>query len=293
MSHERGRSLPGGVGAANSRILPAEGLPPEGTAMTVRADPGRQSLHLLAAALLAAAGCKAGPAPPAEKTEILIGATLPLTGAEARLGGFYKEGYELAFAEVKKRGGLDVGGKKLPVNLKLLDDTTNQATAVSLADQLINRDGVDFLLGTYSTHLVQAQTTVAEQNRVPYVNGGGAASEIYRRGYKYIFGALAPVELLGATLMMYIDEQRKAGKLPTPSRIAVVWENTLSNPLISCPSPCPSPCPIRLPVEPSAPAWQQCGAGARDPLRTWRHRRAEVAWQRPGQRRTRSPTAAW
>ena len=28
--------------------------------------------------------------------KILIGATLPLTGAESRIGGFYKEGYDLA-----------------------------------------------------------------------------------------------------------------------------------------------------------------------------------------------------
>jgi branched-chain amino acid transport system substrate-binding protein len=61
---------------------------------------------------------------------------------------------------------------------------------------------------------------------MPYVNGGGAASEIYKRGYKYIFGVLSPVELLGTTLMTWIDEQQKAGKLPKPSTIAVVWENT-------------------------------------------------------------------
>jgi len=181
---------------------------------------------LLCAAALLAGGCKPKAEAPAAKTSITVGATLPLTGSEARIGGFFKEGYELAFAEAAKRGGLDVGGKKLPVTLNLLDDTSNQATAVSLADRLINNDKVDFLLGTYSTHLVEAQTTVAEQNKVPYVNGGGAASEIYKRGYKYIFGTLAPVELLGTTLMSWIDEQQKAGKLPKPAKVALVWENT-------------------------------------------------------------------
>src|SRR5262249_15692194 len=96
----------------------------------------------------------------------------------------------------------------------------------TLADRLINSDKVDFLLGTYATNLVEAQPTVAEQNKVPYVNGGGAASEIYKRGYKYVFGALAPVELLGPTLMSWIDEQQKANKLPKPAKIALLWENT-------------------------------------------------------------------
>jgi branched-chain amino acid transport system substrate-binding protein len=176
-------------------------------------------------AISAVGGCKPKGAS-SDKAEILIGATLPLTGSESRIGGFFKEGYDLAFEEVNQQGGLEVGGKKRPVKLQLYDDTTTQATAASLADKLINSDKVDFLLGTYSTALVQAQTTVAETNKMPYVNGGGAASEIYKRRYKYIFGALSPVELLGTTLMTWIDEQQKAGKVPRPAKIALLWENT-------------------------------------------------------------------
>jgi branched-chain amino acid transport system substrate-binding protein len=180
---------------------------------------------------LAASACKQSSTPEkppaaALPDKILIGATLPLTGAEARIGGFYKEGYDLAFEEASKAGGLSVGGKRIPVSLQLLDDTTTQATAVSLADRLINVDKVNFLLGTYSTALVQAQSSVPEQNRVPYVNGGGAATEIYRQGYKYVFGLLAPVELLADAIMHWLDVQQKAGKLPKPMMIAVVWENT-------------------------------------------------------------------
>jgi branched-chain amino acid transport system substrate-binding protein len=175
-------------------------------------------------ALAALAACKGRG--PANKAEIRIGATLPLTGSEARIGGFYKEGYELAIEQANKDGGLEVGGKRLPVKVTVLDDTSTQATAVSLADRLVNSDKVDFLLGTYSSHLVEAQSTVGEQNKVPYVNGGGGATDIYKRGYKYDFGLLAPVELLGATLMGWIDEQQQAGKLPKPAKIALVWENT-------------------------------------------------------------------
>jgi branched-chain amino acid transport system substrate-binding protein len=195
-------------------------------AMTYRSHSPSLRVLLALAVVSTAAACKPKSSAPTDRAEILIGATLPLTGAEARIGGFYKEGYELAFEEVNQQGGLDVGGKKRPVKLLLNDDTSNQATAVSLADRLINSDKVDLLLGTYSTSLVEAQTTVAEQNKMPYVNGGGAASAIYKRGYKYIFGVLSPVELLGTTLMTWIDEQQKAGKLPRPSKIALLWENT-------------------------------------------------------------------
>jgi branched-chain amino acid transport system substrate-binding protein len=158
--------------------------------------------------------------------EVLIGATLPLTGAESRIGGFYKEGYELAFEEANKNGGIDVGGKKMQVKLTLLDDTSAQATAASLADRLINSDKVNFLLGTYATNLVEAQSVVAEQNQIPYVNGGGAATAIYKRGYKWVFGLLAPVELLAESIMKWIEVEQQGGKLPKPATIALLWENT-------------------------------------------------------------------
>ena len=157
---------------------------------------------------------------------IKIGATLPLTGAEARIGGFYKEGYDYAFELQNKRGGVKVGHKTMKVDLLLLDDTSTQATAVSLADRLINSDKVNFLLGTYATNLVEAQSAAAEQNQMLYVNGGGAASAIYKRGYKWVFGLLAPVELLADSMMKWVDEQQKAGKLPKPAKIALLWENT-------------------------------------------------------------------
>src|SRR5215470_15400487 len=146
------------------------------------------------------------------QASIRIGATLPLTGAEARIGGFYKEGYDYAFELQNKKGGVKVGNKTMKVELTLLDDTSTQSTAVNLADRLINSDKVNFLLGTYATNLVEAQSAAAEQNQMLYVNGGGAASAIYKRGYKWVFGLLAPVELLAESMMKWIDEEQKAGK---------------------------------------------------------------------------------
>jgi branched-chain amino acid transport system substrate-binding protein len=223
---------PDGGAKRRLKVNPAEvpGSLPVEALMANSRSPRVTSRSLPLAALAALAAAAAGGLPAAavaaDKNKITVGATLPLTGAEARVGGFFKEGYELAFEQVNKAGGLDVGGKKLPVSLVLLDDTSNQANAVSLADRLVNQDRVDFLLGTYSSHLIEAQSTVAEQNRVPYVNGGGGATKIYKRKFKYLFGLISPVELLGTTLMEWVDEQQKAGKLPRPAKIALLWENT-------------------------------------------------------------------
>src|SRR6266581_7715047 len=187
--------------------------------------PTKRTLLTAAALSLVAATFHVRAAQAAQDT-IKIGATLPLTGAEARIGGFYKEGYEYAFEQQNKKGGVKVGGKTMKVELQLLDDTSTQSTAVSLADRLINSDKVNFLLGTYATNLVESQSVVAEQNQIPYVNGGGAATAIYKRGYKWVFGLLAPVELLAESIMKWIDAQQQAGRLPNPATIALLWENT-------------------------------------------------------------------
>lgn len=157
---------------------------------------------------------------------ILIGSTLPLTGLESKVGARFKQGYELAVEEVNKAGGIDLNGTKVPVELKLLDDTSDQAKANNLSQRLMTQDKVDAFLGSYSTPLIEAQSTVAEQNQVPYVNGGGVATSIYGKGFKYVFGALAPVTNLANTEMEWLAGQQAAGKLPKPAKVAIAWENT-------------------------------------------------------------------
>src|SRR5713101_7950995 len=161
-----------------------------------------KSKMLLASALALTAACsRAVAGQPAQKTEVvLIGATLPLTGADAKPAAAFKDGYELAFAEVSARGGLRIGPVKKPVQLRLLDDAGSAENAAMLADRLINAEGVLFLLGTYQSTLVMAQSRVAEQAGVPYVNGGGAAADIYAQAH-WAFGLLAPVDMLAYSVM--------------------------------------------------------------------------------------------
>src|ERR1700716_4231654 len=89
--------------------------------------PTRRTLLTAAALAASSAILPAGPARAAKDT-IKIGATLPLTGAEARIGGFYKEGYEYAFEQQNKNGGVSIGGEKVAVSLTLLDDTSTPST---------------------------------------------------------------------------------------------------------------------------------------------------------------------
>jgi branched-chain amino acid transport system substrate-binding protein len=159
--------------------------------------------------------------------EVLVGASLPLTGKEARVGGFYREGYEAAVRQWnEQKGGIEINGEKKQIRLTVLDNTTNPTTSVQQYERLVTQDQVDFLLGSYSTLLVSADNIVAERYQIPYVNGGGAASEIYTKGNKYLFGVLSSVENLAETQMDWVSKMQDAGKLPKPGKVALVWENT-------------------------------------------------------------------
>lgn len=163
---------------------------------------------------------------PAAVPEISIGSVLPLSGAFGASGNYFKQGYTMAIDDVNNAGGLQVGAQKYHINLTILDDGSDFTRSRSLVEKLVTDQHVNFLLGGYDTSLVEAQEVVPDQYQIPYVEGGGAASDIFKRGYKYIFGTLATIYDMGTITMNYLAYEIGNGRLPKPSTIAVVWENT-------------------------------------------------------------------
>jgi branched-chain amino acid transport system substrate-binding protein len=164
----------------------------------------------------------------AAPAEIIVGSALPLTGQESRAGGFFRMGYEMATEEINKDGGIMVKefNKKIPVRLIIQDDQTDRNLSANLYERLATVDQVNFFLGGYSTGLGVAHAPVADQYRIPYVTGGEAASEIYNRGQKYIFGTISSVENLATSTMEWIKYWQDQGKLAKPGKIALLWENS-------------------------------------------------------------------
>ncbi len=156
---------------------------------------------------------------------IRLGAVLPVTGKESKIGGAYKQATEFAVKEANDAGGVTVGGKKLKIDLKLLDDTSDPSKSAQLIEQLIVQQKVHALIGGYGSQLVQAQSVVPERYGVPFVSGGAGATSIYGRS-KWVFGTLSPVENLAATQMEFLNDLVAAGKLKKGLKIALVTENT-------------------------------------------------------------------
>ncbi len=177
-------------------------------------------------ALLVALSLAGAAAAEDERTEIVIGASLPLTGAESKAGARLRDGYDLAFAEAMAQGGVLIGDRRIPVRLKLVDDATDPQKAAALAADLVEKQGADFLLGSFTTPIVEAQSAAAEKLKVPYVTSSGSAASLYQRGFRYLFSLSAPSQQLSNSLLRWIDEEERAGNLPKPVRVAVAWENS-------------------------------------------------------------------
>ena len=121
-------------------------------------------------ALLAAAALALGIAA-AAADEIVIGASVPLSGPLAGFGSFVQWGYKRAVDEVNKAGGIAINGTKQQVKLIIRDDKTDPSATAANTETLISRDKVVAMLGSCTPALVNAGALVAERAKKPLVTG--------------------------------------------------------------------------------------------------------------------------
>ena len=116
-------------------------------------------------------------------------------------------------------GGMYVAsaGRRLPVDLVHYDDGSTVHGARSMVQRLIVDDGVDILLGPYSSVLTLAACGVAEEHGAVLWNHGGASDRIYEQGFRRCVGVLAPASRYLTGLVDLLVEQA-----PRPRRVAIL-----------------------------------------------------------------------
>ena len=115
------------------------------------------AMWLLVAAI--APACQS--TPPAPPTEIVIGATLPLTGLDAAAAVPLVRGYERAVAEANAAGGIRIGTATIPVRLDVRDDASDAAQLERVTRDLIAA-GAHAILATPRDVRAVAQSDVTE-----------------------------------------------------------------------------------------------------------------------------------
>jgi branched-chain amino acid transport system substrate-binding protein len=133
----------------------------------------------------AATEAPATEAVPVTGEPIRIGASLPLTGRFSEPGTAAHQGYQVWAEMVNTSGGM-LGR---PVELVVVDNASDQDTAVADYEKLITVDQVDLVVGPFSSFLVIPTSEVAARYGYAFVEPAGGAPDVFNRGLENIFFA--------------------------------------------------------------------------------------------------------
>lgn len=154
--------------------------------------------------------------------EIVIGASIPLSGPLAGFGGFQKWGYGRAVDEINKAGGIAIDGKKLPVRLVLRDDKTDPNATAANTESLLSRDKAVALLGSCTPVLVNAGALVAERKKIPLVTACNPLEAFKSvRKWTYVWDLFFHEPELAAIPFKALHDL----KLETNKKVAILHDN--------------------------------------------------------------------
>ena len=169
-------------------------------------------------ALLLVAAAFTMPSGSVAAKDIVLGASVQLTGPVANTGRYYRDAYQLAIDKINAAGGVKVGNESHKLALKLYDNQSDVNLSVRQYTQLVSQDKVGFLLGPFASNFALADSAVSEKYKIPMVQGGGASDQIFSRKFNYIFGTLAPASnYFGSTVEML------KGLDPAPKSVALLY----------------------------------------------------------------------
>jgi branched-chain amino acid transport system substrate-binding protein len=124
---------------------------------------------------------------------IKIGAAVSESGKYAREGQDVRQGYDLWADFVNNTyGGIKVQGVCHNVEIIYYDDESDPDTGANLTERLISEDGVDFLLGPYSSAMTASSSAIAEKYGMIMVEGNGSSESLFERGFQNLFAVLTP-----------------------------------------------------------------------------------------------------
>jgi branched-chain amino acid transport system substrate-binding protein len=103
------------------------------------------------------------------QTPIRFGFPIPLTGEIPKVGESSKFAAEMLREQVNAGGGLEVGGKKYPLEFIYEDNESKPESAVNVTLKLINRDEVVGIIGPQSSRQAIPAGGVADENETPMI----------------------------------------------------------------------------------------------------------------------------
>jgi branched-chain amino acid transport system substrate-binding protein len=123
-------------------------------------------LVLMLLALVVLSAC----APGGGASAIKIGINAPITGDIPKVGEGTKYAAEMWLEDINAAGGLDVGGKKYPVELAIEDNESKAESAVAVNTKLITQDEVLVIVGPQASKQAVPAGEVADNLETPMIS---------------------------------------------------------------------------------------------------------------------------
>ncbi|GAA5624419.1 leu/Ile/Val-binding protein homolog 3 [Brucella sp. NBRC 12952] len=117
-----------------------------------------------------------------------------------------ERGVRMWVDDVNRRGGIELGGEKRPVELVVLDDRSDKTMVPRVYETLISGNNVDVLMAPFGSTLTGVAATVAERNNKFLMSWSASADEIYQQGYKNIVSAVVPSSLIPSTNLRLLND---------------------------------------------------------------------------------------
>ncbi|MGC6484216.1 MAG: amino acid ABC transporter substrate-binding protein [Candidatus Puniceispirillales bacterium] len=175
-----------------------------------------------ASAVVASLGIAGAASAKVDGDTIILGSSISLTGKYATNGLHTQRGYDYAAKVINEAGGVKVGGKSYKLAITYYDDESTPARGAQLAERLIQQDGVEYMLGPYSSGMTKAIAPVSEKFGVPMVEAEGASRSLFTQGYKYLFAVLSTSEQYLSTV---IELAAQTTDNPSSLKVAMAFEN--------------------------------------------------------------------
>jgi len=170
----------------------------------------------------------------AQTSEVVIGVTYPMSGANAQIGVDAGHAYATATDIINNKHDFDLplakdaglpglGGAKL--RLVYADHQGDPQKGRAEAERLITQEKVSAIIGSYQSSVAVTISQTCERYQIPFVSADNSSPSLHTRGLKFFFRAAPHDEMFTKAMFDFYDALKKKGtKIET---LALFHEDTI------------------------------------------------------------------
>ncbi|GLR86698.1 ABC transporter substrate-binding protein [Bradyrhizobium iriomotense] len=170
----------------------------------------------------------------AQTSEVVIGATYPLSGSGAQVGVDAQRAFETAIDIINNDQEFDLplakgvglpglGGAK--IRIVYADTQGDPQKGRAEAERLITQEKVCAILGSYQSAVAVTISQICERYQTPFMSADNSSPSLHRRGLKYYFRASPHDEMFSAGMFDFLDAMKKKGA--KANTLALFHEDTI------------------------------------------------------------------